>query len=61
MYKSHYSIWDAKSDVTIWGKAYTYHRARQSHGVFKSLWLIWVASQMIAKDDDRFAYKPLSR
>ena len=30
MYKSHYSIWDAKSDVSLWGKAYTYHRARKS-------------------------------
>ncbi len=56
MYKSHYSIWDAKSDVAIWGKAYTYHRSRQTHGPLTSLWLIWVATQMLAKE-----YPQLSR
>ena len=61
MYKVHYSIWDAKSDVSIWGKAYTYHRARKSHGVFESLWLIWVASQMLAKEDAKFSFTHLSR
>lgn len=52
---SYYSIWNAKEDLSVWGKAYTYHRARQNRlSVFKSLWLIWVASHMLSREQAPF-------
>ena len=53
--KPYISPFDVRDSILNWGKAYAFWAIRDEVGVIHSLYLMWVAINMIKHENERYA------